>query len=83
MKKRILSIITVVSIFTFLLTGCLVPSTTPPSTVLNLTSTTTQIIPPNSANGLVSGFEATLESIYSRVNPSVVNIQVVFLHKVH
>jgi S1-C subfamily serine protease len=77
MVKRILSVIVIILISTFSLTGCLVQSTTLPDIVLNPTSTTTKIVPPSSANGLVSGFEATLESIYSRVNPSVVNIQVI------
>jgi len=76
MIKRILSISALVFIFTFSLTGCLVQSTTSPSIVLSPT-TTTQIIPSSSATGLVAGLESTLESIYSRVNPSVVNIQVI------
>ena len=75
MIKKLLSVIAVVLIFTFSLTGCIVPSTTLPGTVLNPTSTT-KVVPPSSATNLVSGLETILESVYSNVNPSVVNIQV-------
>jgi 2-alkenal reductase len=77
MIKKFLAISALVLIFTVSLTGCVVQSTTSPSTGLNPTTTTTQIIPSSAATGLVGGLESTLESIYSRVNPSVVNIQVV------
>ena len=75
MIKKLSSVIAVVLIFTFSLTGCIVSSTTLPGTVLNPTSTT-KVVPPSSATNLVSGLETTLETVYSNVNPSVVNIQV-------
>jgi S1-C subfamily serine protease len=76
--KRSLWIITILLILAVTLAGCTAhQGSTSSTTTSSLPVTTTSTPPPNSFSSSVSDIEATLESIYSRINPSVVNIQVV------
>lgn len=75
--QRNLWIIAALLIMVMTLVGCTAqPASTSSTTVSNSTVTTTSNLPPNSVSTSISGIETTLESIYARVNPSVVLIQV-------
>jgi 2-alkenal reductase len=73
MTKKIWFVSTLL-ILAITLAGCtssaITTSTSPTSNIPAITDT-------NSSSASVNGIDATLESIYNRVNPSVVNIQVV------
>lgn len=72
MMKRYLLIISAFLILPITLVGCVTPQgTTLPGTESNLPATASNSIP-----GSIGSIESVLESIYARVNPSVVNIQV-------
>ena len=77
--KRSLWIITALLTLVITLAGCTTQTSHRPPLLLHRTRpvTTTSTLPPISVPAAVSGIETTLESIYSRVNPSVVLIQVV------
>lgn len=78
MKIKIWIFISVFSL-AISLVGCTIKQTsTSLTTVTNSTTVkATSTLPPVSVPDAVSGIETTLESIYNRVNPSVVLIQVV------
>ena len=76
--KRSLGIIAALLTLVITLTGCQAPQgSLSPTTLSNSTITTTGTLPAVSVPAAVSGIETTLESIYSRVNPSVVSIMVI------
>jgi S1-C subfamily serine protease len=70
--------IVAISMIMLSLSGCtLLQTSTSTGTVTNTTTTATATPSSSSALMSISGLEATLESIYSAVNPSVVSIQVI------
>ena len=77
MKRKTLFIVAILSII-ITLVGCTTPqSSTSSTTMSSSTVKATSTLPPVSVPAAVSGIETTLESIYNRVNPSVVLIDVV------
>jgi 2-alkenal reductase len=77
MKRKLLIIIAILSMVVAL-AGCTTQKTSTSSTTIpSSTIKTTTTLPPISVPAAVSGIETTLESIYDRVNPSVVLINVV------
>ena len=77
MKRKIWIFITVFSLAISLVACTIKPTSTSLTTVTNSTTVkATSTLPPVSVPDAVSGIETTLESIYNRVNPSVVLIQV-------
>ncbi len=75
--KRSLWIITMLLTLAITLTGCTTQKVSTSSVTTSSSSVTTTSTPlPISVPAAVSGIETTLESIYSKVNPSVVLIQV-------
>ncbi len=80
MKAKLLftAAILVITLTLTALTGCTVQTdTTKPVSASRKTLPTAEITSPGPAADAIGNFEATLESIYERTNPSVVNIQVV------
>jgi len=76
-KRKTLFIVAILSII-ITLVGCTTPqSSTSSTTMSSSTVKATSTLPPVSVPAAVSGIETTLESIYNRVNPSVVLIDVV------
>ena len=77
MKRKTLFIVAILSII-ITLVGCTTPQSSTSSTTMSSSNVkATSTLPPVSVPAAVSGIETTLESIYNRVNPSVVLIDVV------
>ena len=75
--KRSLWTITALLVLTITLVGCTSQQKSTSHPAVSNQSVTTTNLPPISVSAAVSGLETTIESIYARVNPSVVLIQVV------
>ena len=76
MKRKLLIIAAILSMV-ITLVGCTTQQTSTSSTTVPSSTKATTTLPPISVPASVSGLETTLESIYSRVNPSVVLINVI------
>jgi serine protease Do len=77
MTKRNISFISFLLVLVFTFSGCAAPSLSKVSTIAPPLSVTSPVIAESASSGSVTDFEATLENIYTKVNPSVVNIRVV------
>ena len=80
MRTKLLLFITVITVIAVAVTGCTAASTstqTISASRSEITTSTTAVVYSGSVPDSIRNFEGTIEEIYNRVNPSVVNIQVV------
>jgi serine protease Do len=77
MKKRYIPIISFLLVFIFAFSGCAARSLSSVNAYAPPPIVASPIISASSSNTTVAAIEATLENIYTQVNPSVVNIRVV------
>ncbi len=77
MTKRYIPIVSFLLVFIFTFSGCAVQSLSNVSASAPLPVAASPVILSSLSNATVTDIEATLENIYTQVNPSVVNIRVV------